>query len=186
MDFYFFRTVPARHKNAFKELYSRQNLKAVRISSGIIFCIAGTLSLLNLYFDIETLDARNTFFAKVNTGMVLAMGLSFLATLIPQPHWKPALKYNLKQGISFFFCTSYTLGCLSITFAQQENPKNTLTMYLMSLAVVALLGAFEYWQNLLFISLIQLAFIFGLSTLKLNTNDLIMNSVVSVFLFTFF
>ncbi|HSI89874.1 MAG TPA: HAMP domain-containing sensor histidine kinase [Adhaeribacter sp.] len=187
MKFYFFSTVPAMHAPAFKAFYGQQNLKVLRVTAAIIGCFSLGLLLLSQLLNFGSPDPVHLFFLKVNTGLALVSLLTLAGTYLPRSGNSFFRSAAYTQGLAFLFGFSYTLSCLSVSFVQQENPKNTLTMYLLGLTAVAILWTFEYWQHLLFVLLTELAFILGLQLLPdLSPSQQLLNYIVSVFLITFF
>ncbi|MFC5271577.1 sensor histidine kinase [Adhaeribacter terreus] len=186
MKFYFFSTVPVSSVPAFKAYYSPQNLKATRISAGIVGSISTILVALNLLFGYESLDANNPFYAQVNLLLAVICGFIFAGSFLPFQKLTFINPKNHIQLLSFAFSFFYTLSCLAVTLVQLESPKSSLTLYLLGLTAVAVLWNFEFRQHLLFIFLIEAAFILGMQTLQLGPNDQIQNYILSVFLLSFF
>jgi signal transduction histidine kinase len=186
MEFYFFRSLSEKYAPHFWELNSRLNLRTVRVSSGIVGSICILLLVLNYIFDFESLDARNAVYIITNAFLAGTSGFTFLCTFLPVCRRQHVSGNIFVTGLSFFFCICYTLSCLTITFTHQENPKNTLTMYLMGLTAVAVLWIYEYWLHLLFVGLVELAFLGGLRTLEISQSEIVFNISISVILIVFF
>ena len=186
MEFYIFRNVPSRHAQPFRKLNQKLNLKALRITAGIVGSVSVVLLILNLYFNFESLAPQNTVFVITNRILAGACSICFLVSFLPQFRRTPLPDSNFLSGICFVFCICYTLSCLAVCFPDPSNPKSSLTVYLMSLTVVAVLWAHEYLLQLIFAAIIEAAFVSGLFLAGLHLSDLLFNLTISVFLIIFF
>lgn len=180
MNFYFLNSVPQRYAQAFQEHYVRQNFKNGRLIAAVLFGISGSLLLSNLLVPYDEIISHAGAFRAINLCLCFASAVYWF--FCPYFRKRCGKRCHLFQAVCLAYCFVFVSCCMAISFVPQQNPKNTMTFFLMGLICVALIWNFSAWQNLLLGLLIELAFIVGIYKLDLPLEQTIMNHFASVFI----
>jgi signal transduction histidine kinase len=186
LEFYFFTTPTPPFANAFRQEYAFQNLKKLRLAAHLTLLVPCGIILLPVVFPVLNQTAHVSFFRGLNICLALASALFLALEHLVLRYGQINHRLWLAQALVLGFCFVFILCCLSITVMAQNNPKNTLTMYLLGLVTVAFLWDFEYYESLLLATCTFLAFGLILQGLQLSLELQILNHCISFLILTCF
>ncbi|WP_299824457.1 HAMP domain-containing sensor histidine kinase [uncultured Pontibacter sp.] len=185
MQLYLFRSAPAAYAVAFKDFYQPHNLKCTRMMAIIWLSISLTVLGSNAIFDYADKFPGAALFrvAYLSYAASATLALSAIYFLLKRglPKTHSYFRY-INLAYSFVFAVT----CLLMSVANQGNPINNMTMYLMGLILVALLWVMELREVVALVFLVGLTFAIGVLFLNLSDAQLIGNQTGSVFLLIFF
>ncbi len=180
----FFKKLSGKHKIAFRNYYTLQNLIAVK--NGSLIFLAFNVILRILYFifpesltkaeNFPEFDLSNWVFIIVTPVFV---GLSFmLIDEFKRKHRATLLMTLFVLGFSIYIIFS---GMFS-SFITTADPRNALTLYLIALILISLLCVFEYDETILLLVLTEILFTFLLYYSQANATEILYNQLISVIL----
>lgn len=184
MDKHFFRYLPGKHKNAYRNHYTSQNLVSVRIGSVIFLLLNVVIRILYFIFPLSLTRAEN--FPEFGIANWVFMGSAFLFYIISNfliDEFKKNKKATATMSL-FVFCFSlYIIVCgMFSSFIATANPRNALILYLISLTVISILCVFEYYETIILIVATELLFTSLLLHNHTDPTEMIYNQLVSIVL----
>ncbi|MEJ8802737.1 sensor histidine kinase [Pontibacter sp. H249] len=185
MQLYLFRSAPAANASAFSDSYQPHNLKCTRMMAFIWLFISLTVLGSNSIFNYADKFPGAALFRVAYISYALTASVSLLSIYLllkkglPKAH--PYFRY-INLGYSFMFA----ITCLLMSVANQGNPINNMTMYLMGIILVALLWVLELKETITLMILVGLTFAIGVLFLDLSDAQFIANQTGSIFILIFF
>jgi two-component system sensor histidine kinase VicK len=184
LDKYLFKDLAGKHKNAYRDYYTRQNLASVRVGAVIFLILNVIIRALYLIFPLSLTKAEN--FPEFDMTNWVFMGSALLFYIISNFLIDEINKNKKATAIMSLFVFTFALyiilcGMFS-SFIATANPRNALTLYLISLTVIAILCVFEYYETIILIIAVELLFTSLLIHARTDPTEMIYNQMVSVIL----
>lgn len=188
MDKHFFKYLPGKYKNAYRDYYTGQNLDSVRLGSIAFLVLNVAIRALYLIFPLSLTRAEN--FPEFDITNWVFMGSAFIFYIISN-FMIDSFRKNKKATATmslFVFCFSlYIIVCgMFSSFIATSSPRNALILYLISLMVISILFVFEYYETIILIIAIELMFTSLLIHAHTDPTEMIYNQLVSIILLSGF
>lgn len=161
MIHYLFTSVDPPYKASFEYQTRHQNQKVAQILAISIFLFSISLSLTDLLIDYETVLRQYASYQAVNIYFVASSGV-FSLLFLALAQTQNALSRRVKHVLVWLFSMSIVSGCIWISFIAQANPKNTLTLLMLSLIAVASVMVLSLAETLLIAFVSFITFTIGL------------------------
>jgi signal transduction histidine kinase len=184
LDKHFFRYLPGKYKNAYRDYYTSQNLASVRVGSVIFLVLNLIIRVLYLIFPLSLTRAENFPEFDITNWVFMASALVFY--IISNFLIDESRKNEKATAIMSLFVFSFSLyiiicGMFS-SFIATANPRNALTLYLISLTVISILCVFEYYETIILIISVEVLFTTLLIHSHTDPTEMIYNQLVSIVL----
>lgn len=189
MKILFFSRADKSGRFAFHSYYVLQNLKTVRTISAIYFFFALLIRAIFAFYDLPGHNIGHI--DDFNTANWLGL---FITPLFYTASWLLLKKFNKKpsvlavaQFLTCVFAMYIILNTMRATFFAMYNPRNSLSMYLLGLIMVAVFFTFEYYEMICMTIISGIIFGILLPFYQHALNELILNNLASlILLITFF
>jgi two-component system sensor histidine kinase VicK len=185
METHFFKNLPGKYKNAYRNYYTGQNLLSVRIASTIFFVLNAVIRLFYFIFPLSLTKAENFPEFNITNWVFLSAGAFFYVfSLILIDQYKKIKKSTAIMAL-FIFVFSLFIICSGMfsSFIATGSPRDSLTLYLIALTMVSLLFVFEYYETIIVIVSAELLFSFLLIYSHADPTEMIYNQLISLILF---
>ncbi|WP_295797230.1 HAMP domain-containing sensor histidine kinase [Mucilaginibacter sp.] len=184
MDKYLFKDLTGKHKNAYRDYYTRENLSSVRVGAIIFLVLNVVIRALYLIFPLSLTKAEN--FPEFDITNWVFMGSALFFYIISNFLIDEINKNKKATAIMSLFVFTFALyiilcGMFS-SFIATANPRNALVLYLISLTVIGVLCVFEYYETIILIIAVELMFTSLLIHAHTDPTEMIYNQMVSVIL----
>lgn len=188
MNIYFFKNIPANHYSAFRKSYTHQNLKAIQVAC-VIFFILNVVLRLFYSFTPDSLSKASNFpeFNYSNWAYLFITPIFYLSCtrILTVFH-----KTQKVRGIMTVFVIIFSIyllfsGILS-SFIAMYNPRDNLTMYLVSLITVSVMCVFDFEDTIMLTIVTELLFTIILFCCEADPTEVIYNQLTSIVLLTGF
>jgi len=188
LDKHFFKYLPGKYKNAYRDYYTGQNLVSVRAGSIAFLVLNVVIRALYLIFPLSLTRAEN--FPEFDITNWVFMGSAFIFYIVSNLLIDQFRKNKKTTGTMslFVFCFSlYIIICgMFSSFIATSSPRNALILYLISLMVISILCVFEYYETIILIIAIELMFTSLLIHAHTDPTEMIYNQLVSIILLSGF
>ena len=188
MNKYLFKDLTGKHKNAYRDYYTRENLSSVRIGAIIFLILNVVIRALYLIFPLSLTKAQNfpefdiTNWVYMGSALVFYIISNFLIDEINKNK-----KATVIMSLFVFVSALYIIICgMFSSFIATANPRNALILYLISLTVIGVLCVFEYYETIILIIAVELLFTSLLIHASTDPTEMIYNQMVSVILLSGF
>jgi len=176
--------LPGKHKIAYRNYYTIQNLASVRTGSILFLILNVVIRVLYLSFPISLTRAEN--FPEFDITNWVFMGSALFFYLISKLLFSDFKKNRKATAIMSLFIFSFSLyiifcGMYS-SFIATSNPRNSLILYLISLTVIAILCVFENYETIILIIAAELLFTSLLVHAHTDPTEMLYNQMVSIVL----
>ncbi|ASU34217.1 sensor histidine kinase [Mucilaginibacter xinganensis] len=184
MDKHLFKNLPGKYKNAYRNYYTSQNLAAVRVGSIIFLILNAIIRLLYFIFPLSLTRAEN--FPEFNIANWVFMISALLFYIISNFLIENFRKNKATTAIMSLFVFSFSLyiilcGMFS-SFIATANPRNALTLYLISLIIISILCVFEVYETIMLMVAVEVLFTSLLTFSHTDPTEMIYNQLVSFIL----
>jgi signal transduction histidine kinase len=184
LDKYLFKDLTGKHKNAYRDYYTRENLSSVRVGAVIFLILNAVIRALYLIFPLSLTKAEN--FPEFDMSNWVFMGSALVFFIISNFLIDEINKNKKATAIMSLFVFTFALyiiicGMFS-SFIATANPRNALVLYLISLTVIGVLCVFEYYETIILIVAVELMFTSLLIHAHSDPTEMIYNQMVSVVL----
>ncbi|MCO5946962.1 sensor histidine kinase [Mucilaginibacter flavidus] len=184
MDKYLFKDLTGKHKNAYRDYYTRENLSSVRVGAIIFLVLNVVIRALYLIFPLSLTKAEN--FPEFDITNWVFMGSALFFYIISNFLIDEINKNKKATAIMSLFVFTFALyiilcGMFS-SFIATSNPRNALVLYLISLTVIGVLCVFEYYETIILIIAVELMFTSLLIHAHTDPTEMIYNQMVSIIL----
>lgn len=141
----------ARYKKNYRDIYTGQNLSAVRVFSLIILILNLIIRLVCIAFPVYIVKAQNFPEFSLANWTYIIFGLFFfvVSTFFLQRYQQ---KKTATAGMSLFifaFALYIIISGMYSSFVATANPRNALIFYMITLILVAVLFILEYFETIL-------------------------------------
>jgi two-component system sensor histidine kinase VicK len=179
-----FKYLLGKYKNSYREYYTSQNLASVRVGSIVFLVLNVIIRALYLIFPLSLTRAEN--FPEFNITNWVFMISALVFYIISNFLIEEFRKNNKATAIMSLFVFSFSLyiilcGMFS-SFIATANPRNALTLYLISLTVISIVCVFEYYETIVLIISVELLFTALLIHSHTDPTEMIYNQMVSIIL----
>lgn len=184
MDKHLFKILPGKHRTAYRDYYTSQNLAAIRVGSIIFLVLNLIIRALYLVFPISLTRAEN--FPEFDIANWVFIGSAFVFFIISNFLIEEFRKNNKATAIMSLFVFGFSLylimcGMFS-SFISTGNPRNALLLYLISLVTISVLCVFEYYETIILLISIELLFTSMLIHAHTDPTEMVYNQLVSIIL----
>ena len=181
---YLFKDLAGKHKNAYRNYYTGQNLSSVRVGAVIFLALNVVIRALYLIFPLSLTRAENfpefdiTNWVFMGSALVFYIISNFLIDEINKNK-----KATVIMSLFVFIFALYIIICgMFSSFIATANPRNALILYLISLTLIGVLCVFEYYETIILIVAVELLFTSLLIHAHTDPTEMIYNQMVSVIL----
>ncbi|MEP6613651.1 MAG: HAMP domain-containing sensor histidine kinase [Mucilaginibacter sp.] len=184
MNKYLFKDLTGKHKNAYRDYYTNQNLSSVRVGAVIFLVLNVAIRALYLIFPLSLTKAEN--FPEFDITNWVFMGSALVFYIISNfliDEFNKNKKATAIMSLFVFVFALYIIVCgMFSSFIATANPRNALILYLISLTVIGVLCVFEYYETIILIISVELLFTSLLIHAHTDPTEMIYNQMVSVIL----
>ncbi|WP_316810769.1 ATP-binding protein [Pedobacter heparinus] len=182
---YNYKTHP-KYAAEFKETYSYQNSRQIKILSGLYLFIALSVRLIS-FLNYDVIAALPNFMEYNINNWVSIIG-STIFLFLSNNAMKPGRWTISRRKL---LTTSFCLFALLVSFAVSyiyslHNPKNTLTVFLIGILFVSIFFAIDFKQTVTVSLFILLLFSVGMIFPALNMHEKLFNIIAAGILIFFF
>ena len=184
MDTNFFNKLSGKHKKAFRDYYTLQNLVAVRTGS-LIFLSFNLILRILFYTFPESLSRAENFpeFDLTNWIYIIVTPFFYGFSFLLIAEYRRVEKVNIFMT---FFILSFSIyiifaGMFS-SFIATADPRNALTLYLIALILISILCVFEYDETILLLLITEMLFTFLLYYSQAAATEMLYDQLISVIL----
>lgn len=166
---------PAKFSAAFKEFYSLDNLRQVRLLSALFFVFSLVFRTLSFFYydDMVKMPNYDTY-SLINWCQMTGTFCFFILSSITSKYYSD--KFLLIKVITLLFIALLLSTTFSASYtASMHNTKNTLTLFLVGIATVSLFFALEYIEITIISISITLVFWLTLTSAKISFEDKMIN-----------
>ncbi len=161
MHYYFFSRPRQAEYQDFRARMTKQNTHMLWIVAVSSLGLYALLKTSTFFIDYPSFLPRADAFEQ----LLNVLGIvSVLVT--PTAYWlrkTPARLYSKpKRLLNLLFPQFFILVCMQLSYIPQQNPKNTMTMFLLGAFAVAILWLYDYVETILISAFTLLAFIAGI------------------------
>lgn len=188
MNKYLFKDLTGRHKSAYRDYYTHENLSSVRVGAIIFLVLNVAIRALYVIFPLSLTKAENfpefdiTNWVFIGSALVFYIISNFLIDEINKNKKATAI-----MSLFVFVFALYIIICgMFSSFIATANPRNALILYLISLTVIGILCVFEYYETIILIIAVELLFTSLLIHAHTDPTEMIYNQMVSVILLSGF
>ena len=175
MQFYFFQSHDRTYLSSFREFATRQNAILTRLLSFIIFAIIAISAIVVQFVDIRKVVSSQEDYYIPLLFMLFSSALVF-ALLIGLRKHRNALIIQKVLGLAY--AVVVIIGCMWITFNAQQNPGNTMTMFLLGIFAVGIMWIFDVVEAAAISLFTLITFIIGLHFFQANPHLRIQNYIL--------
>ena len=151
LDKHLFKNLPGKHRTAYRDYYTSQNLAAVRVGSIIFLVLNVIIRALYLVFPISLTRAEN--FPEFDIANWVFIGSAFVFFIISNfliEEFRKNKKATAIMSLFVFGFSLYLIMCgMFSSFISTGNPRNALLLYLISLVTISVLCVFEYYESII-------------------------------------
>ncbi|OCX53265.1 hypothetical protein BEL04_02875 [Mucilaginibacter sp. PPCGB 2223] len=184
MKIKFFSRLSNPNRSLFRADYIRQNLEAVR-SMGIVFFVFDVLFKLSPYiFGLKPDQVRHVqeFDLSVNIHIAVTPIFILLAIVMIRQFRQTPKYLFLGQLLSILFASYIIAAGMMGSILSMHNPKNTVTLYMITLMIAGVFFVFEYYESLLIGLIITVIFSLLLPHYVTDARQLMLNQFMSAIL----
>jgi len=184
LDKYLFKDLTGKHKNAYRDYYTRENLSSVRVGAIIFLVLNVVIRALYLIFPLSLTKAENFPEFDITNWVFMGSALIFyiLSNFLIDEINKNKKATAIMSLFVFTFALYIILCGMFSSFIATANPRNALVLYLISLTVIGVLCVFEYYETIILIIAVELMFTSLLIHAHTDPTEMIYNQMVSVIL----
>jgi len=184
LDNPFFRSLPGKYKFPYRDYYTGQNLFSVRISSVIFLILNVAIRLLYILVPLRLTRAEN--FPEFDIANWVFIGVTFvfylISNLLIEKHRKSA-KATAIMSLFVFAFALYIITCgIYTSFIATADPRNSITLYLISLVVISVLCVFESYETIILMIAGELLFTSLLFASHTSPTEMMYNQLLSLVL----
>ena len=184
LDKHLFKNLPGKYKNAYRDYYTSQNLASVRVGSVIFLVLNVVIRALYFIFPLSLTRAENFPEFDITNWVFMASALVFyIISNFLIDEFRKNKKTTAIMSLFVFSFSLYIILCgMFSSFIATANPRNALTLYLISLTVISILCVFEYYETIILIIAVELLFTSLLIHSHTDPTEMIYNQMVSIIL----
>jgi len=184
LDNPFFRKLPGKYKVPYRDYYTGQNLFSVRISSVIFLILNVVIRLLYVLVPFRLTHAEN--FPEFNVTNWVFIGVTFVFYLISNLLIEKYNKSSRATAIMSLFVFAFALYIITCgvysSFIATADPRNSITLYLISLVVISVLCVFESYETIILVIASELLFTSLLIASHTSPTEMIYSQMLSTVL----
>ncbi|WP_448698712.1 sensor histidine kinase [Mucilaginibacter sp. AW1-3] len=188
MKIKFFSRLSYPNRAQFRTDYVRQNIEAVR-SMGIVFFVLDVVFKLSpLILGLQPTQVKNIHEYDVSVTIHLTVTPVFIVlSLIMLRQFKQTPRHLfLGQLLTIVFASYLISAGMVASFFGMHNPKNTVTLYMITLMIAAIFFVFEYYETVLIGVITTVIFSSILPHYVTDSRQLLLNQFMSVVLLIVF
>ncbi|HXS36670.1 MAG TPA: HAMP domain-containing sensor histidine kinase [Flavipsychrobacter sp.] len=175
MQFYFFQPHDKTYLSSFREFATRQNAILTRLLSFIIFAIIAISAIVIKFVDIKKIISSQEVYYTPLLFLLFSSGLVF-ALLIGYRNHKST--FAIQKILSLGYAVVVIIGCMWITFRAQQNPGNTMTIFLLGIFAVGIMWIFDIVEASAISLFTLISFVVGLHSVQTNSHLRIQNYIL--------
>lgn len=179
MKIYLFSAIETAFNKDFYRQIKSQNMRVTGITAGIVLVITIITHILTLTIPAGRSLPLGQQEDILNIQRFLLLSSACTAVLIYLIRKKfPELQQIRYHFLVIIFALCFIGGCMALSFVAQHNPKNTMTMMLIGLLVIAMVQVFSFGQLLTICVLTGITFTLFFHVYQANPVTLVINQVV--------
>lgn len=184
MHFYLFGSPDKTQAVLFRKFVISKNVATARMLSVVMIIICAGVQVSKLFIDYSAFAPN---YLKHKPGLFLLAG-SAAYYISYQLLKRIRIKHNisLRQFFSVSYAVIFLVAAMWLTFLAQNNPKNTMTFFLLGTFTVSVLWVLEVWEALLIVLLTLSLFYLGLHYFQTDPVSFNQNYIVAVLLVAMF
>ncbi|MFI5139133.1 MAG: sensor histidine kinase, partial [Sphingobacteriales bacterium] len=181
---HFYKHLPGKFKLSWRDYYTGENLFMVRVACFIFLLLNLVIRLLYLIFPISLTKADNFPEFNMSNWVFIASGIVFLIiSNILVEDYRKKKKATAIMALFVFTFSLFIISCgMFSSFIATSDPRNSLTLYLISLTVVGVLCIFEFYETIILLISIELLFTMMLMLSHADATEMLYNQLVSFIL----
>ncbi|RFM31904.1 sensor histidine kinase [Chitinophaga silvisoli] len=169
MKIYLFTAIEPAFKKDFYQQIRSQNMRITGITAAIVTCTTLITHIITLFLPIAKSLPFGQWAPLLIIQRCLIISSAIIAILIYLIRKKlPFIQQNRYHFLVILYSLCFIGSCMALTFLAQHNPKNTMTMMLIGLLVVAMVQVFSFSQLLSICLLTGVTFSFYLHLFQVD------------------
>ena len=184
LNTHFFINLPRKHKTAWRNYYTGQNLSSVKTASAIFFVLNIVIRVLYLAFPVSLTKAENFPEFDITNWVFMGSSLIFYVTaylaieVYVKKHEATAI-----MALFVFIFSLYIIGCgIYSSFIATGDPRNALILYLIALTIISVLCILENYETIILIISAEILFTLMLAISHTGPTEMIYNQLISAVL----
>ena len=184
LDTHFFREIPKKYKNVWRDYYTGQNLSSVRVASIVFLLLNVVIRLFYQVFPLKLTRAENfPEFNIANWIFIISGAVCCIISYLLIQKYQKSKKATDTMTLFIFLFSLCIIACGMYSSAiAAANLRNALTLYLLALSIISVLCIFEYYETITLIIAAELLFSGLLIYNHTEPTEMLYNQLVSVVL----
>jgi two-component system sensor histidine kinase VicK len=185
LKLYLFTPIPEKYRGEFYKQMRQQNVRIIHVLAITMVLLVTVTYASEVFFDYSTLLKNYTAYRNVTAYfLITALPLAILFTWLRQKRSHEALhKFN---WLAFLYAGLFIGGNIWLSFLSQANPKNAITMLMMSMLLIGAMMVLTLAETLLLIFPCIAVFTIGLAYFQTDPALWLANYFVFCFVITAF
>jgi signal transduction histidine kinase len=178
MKIYLFSSIETAFKKDFYQQIRSQNMRVTGITAGIVLVITIITHVLTLTMPAGSLPlAMQEEMLQIQRFLLLSSAATAIIIYLIRRKFSelPQIRYHF---LVIIFALCFIGSCMALSFVAQHNPKNTMTMMLIGLLVIAMVQVFSFRQLLMICVVTGITFTLFFHLYQANPVTLAINQVV--------
>lgn len=173
-------TTPKKFADTFKEFYADLNIKQVKLLSLILFAITIITQIIGFIYQDKIISTK--VYDQLYLLNYIKLFGSFIFFLVSTVILKTLnWSYPYKRNLTLSFVLFILLVALSTSYiVSSYNPKNTLTIFLISVVAVSLFFVIEYKHIIAISIFISIVFLLSVVMPKISFEDKFLNAIIGL------
>jgi two-component system sensor histidine kinase VicK len=180
----FFSRLSNPDRSQFRAEYIRQNIEAVRAMSIVFFVLDVVFKLLPYILGLQPGQVKHIEEYNGSITVHLVMNpLFILLSIVMIRQFKTTPRYLFFGQLLTMVFASYLISAgMMASFFGMHNPRNTVTIYMITLMLTGIFCVFEYYETLLIAGITTIVFSAILPNYIHESRELLLNQFASVVL----
>lgn len=184
METHYYNHLPGKFKLSWRDYYTGQNLFMVRVACFIFLLLNLIIRLLYLIFPVSLTRAENFPEFNMTNWVFIASGIVFyIISNILVEDYRKRKKSTAIMALFVFIFSLFIISCgMYSSFIATGDPRNSLTLYLISLIIISVLCVFEFYETVILLVSVELLFTMMLMLNHTDPTEMVYNQLVSLVL----
>ncbi len=180
----FFSRLSNPNRSLFRAAYIRQNVESVRAMSIVLFAIDVLFKLTPFLLRLQPSQIKNIEqYGITSTVHIIVTPVFTLVAFLMVRNFKQTPSFLFfGQLLTLVFALYLISAGMIASFLGMHNPKNTVTLYMISLIISAVFFVFEYYETVLIGVLTTVVFSVILPHFVIDSRQFMLNQFASVVL----
>jgi len=184
LETHYYNHLPGKFKLSWRDYYTGQNLFMVRVACFIFLLLNLIIRLLYLIFPVSLTRAENFPEFNMTNWVFIASGIVFyIISNILVEDYRKRKKSTAIMALFVFIFSLFIISCgMYSSFIATGDPRNSLTLYLISLIIISVLCVFEFYETVILLVSVELLFTMMLMLNHTDPTEMVYNQLVSLVL----